>query len=52
MRTKREQARQKSQPAKHAPHHPTKSTASREFSNRMELLPTTTLKCIVFHAVK
>jgi len=32
-----------SQPAKHAPHHPTKSTASREFSNRMELLPTTTL---------
>jgi hypothetical protein len=36
-----DQAQQKSQPAKHAPHHPTKSTASRAFSSRMELLPTT-----------
>jgi len=37
------QAQQKSQPAKHARHHPTKSTGSRAFSSRMELLPTTGL---------
>jgi hypothetical protein len=35
------QAQQKSQPAKHAAHHPTRSIGSRAFFGRMELLPTT-----------
>jgi len=34
------QAQQKSQPAKHAPDHPTKFTGRRAFSSRMELLST------------
>jgi len=36
------QAHQKSQPAKHAAHHPTRSSGSRAFFSRKELLPTTT----------
>lgn len=39
-------AQQESQPAKHAPHHPTKCTGRRAFSSRMEFLPTTGVRLI------